>query len=121
MLRPMIMNLHRYIYHDWQMTPNDFQVTRSKDDSREDVESRCSGVMKFDKVLTKKFSSGSTPVTKKIQDGAWTEITEKVNSVGRACRTIDDVKGAVRSATGFANWMCYMLLYVTSPRLRHWR
>ncbi|KAH3791361.1 hypothetical protein DPMN_144845 [Dreissena polymorpha] len=25
-----IMKLHRYIDHDWQMTPIDFQVTRSK-------------------------------------------------------------------------------------------
>jgi len=24
------MKLHRYIDHDWQMTPIDFQVTRSK-------------------------------------------------------------------------------------------
>ncbi|KAH3885440.1 hypothetical protein DPMN_009434 [Dreissena polymorpha] len=30
MLRPRIMKLHRYIDHDWQMTPIDFQVTRSK-------------------------------------------------------------------------------------------
>ena len=29
-LRPRIMKLHRYIDHDWQMTPIDFQVTRSK-------------------------------------------------------------------------------------------
>ncbi|KAH3837059.1 hypothetical protein DPMN_110437 [Dreissena polymorpha] len=28
MLRPRIMRLHRYIDHDWQMTPIDFQVTR---------------------------------------------------------------------------------------------
>ncbi|KAH3770365.1 hypothetical protein DPMN_171650 [Dreissena polymorpha] len=26
----LIMKLHRYIYHDLQMTPIDFQVTRSK-------------------------------------------------------------------------------------------
>ncbi|KAH3789537.1 hypothetical protein DPMN_167717 [Dreissena polymorpha] len=30
MLTPRIMKLHRYIDHDWQMTPIDFQVTRSK-------------------------------------------------------------------------------------------
>ncbi|KAH3697908.1 hypothetical protein DPMN_085420 [Dreissena polymorpha] len=30
-LRPRIMKLHRYIDHDWQMTPIDFKVTRSKD------------------------------------------------------------------------------------------
>ena len=29
-LRPRIMKLHRYIDHDSQMTPIDFQVTRSK-------------------------------------------------------------------------------------------
>ncbi len=29
-IRPRIMKLHRYIDHDWQMTPIDFQVTRSK-------------------------------------------------------------------------------------------
>ena len=29
-LRPRIMKLHRYIDHDWQMTPIDFEVTRSK-------------------------------------------------------------------------------------------
>ncbi|KAH3800851.1 hypothetical protein DPMN_154494 [Dreissena polymorpha] len=29
MLTPMIMKLLRYIDHDLQMTPNDFQVTRS--------------------------------------------------------------------------------------------
>jgi hypothetical protein len=29
-LTPMIMKLHRYIDHDWQMTPMDFHVTRSK-------------------------------------------------------------------------------------------
>ncbi|KAH3889130.1 hypothetical protein DPMN_013180 [Dreissena polymorpha] len=28
MLTPRIMKLHRYIDHDWQMTPIDFQVTR---------------------------------------------------------------------------------------------
>ncbi|KAH3880648.1 hypothetical protein DPMN_004569 [Dreissena polymorpha] len=28
MLWPRIMKLHRYIDHDWQMTPIDFQVTR---------------------------------------------------------------------------------------------
>ncbi|KAH3877179.1 hypothetical protein DPMN_001038, partial [Dreissena polymorpha] len=28
MLMPRIMNLHRNIDHDWQMTPIDFQVTR---------------------------------------------------------------------------------------------
>ncbi|KAH3790171.1 hypothetical protein DPMN_168366 [Dreissena polymorpha] len=28
---PRIMKLHRYIDHDSQMTPIDFQVTRSKD------------------------------------------------------------------------------------------
>ncbi|KAH3729559.1 hypothetical protein DPMN_055530 [Dreissena polymorpha] len=27
MLTPRIMKLHRYIDHDWQMTPIDFQVT----------------------------------------------------------------------------------------------
>ncbi|KAH3835474.1 hypothetical protein DPMN_108822 [Dreissena polymorpha] len=27
---PRIMKLHRYIDNDWQMTPIDFQVTRSK-------------------------------------------------------------------------------------------
>ncbi|KAH3770255.1 hypothetical protein DPMN_171539 [Dreissena polymorpha] len=30
MLSPRIMKLHRCIDHDWQMTPIDFQVTRSK-------------------------------------------------------------------------------------------
>ena len=30
MLTPRIMKLHRYIDNDWQMTPIDFQVTRSK-------------------------------------------------------------------------------------------
>ncbi|KAH3709557.1 hypothetical protein DPMN_069021 [Dreissena polymorpha] len=30
MLTPRIMKLDRYIDHDWQMTPIDFQVTRSK-------------------------------------------------------------------------------------------
>ncbi|KAH3752992.1 hypothetical protein DPMN_187620 [Dreissena polymorpha] len=30
MLTPRIMKLHRYIDHDSQMTPIDFQVTRSK-------------------------------------------------------------------------------------------
>ena len=30
MLTPRIMKLHRYIDHDWQMIPIDFQVTRSK-------------------------------------------------------------------------------------------
>ncbi|KAH3694676.1 hypothetical protein DPMN_082117, partial [Dreissena polymorpha] len=30
MLTPRIMKLHRYIDHDWQMTPINFQVTRSK-------------------------------------------------------------------------------------------
>ncbi|KAH3752597.1 hypothetical protein DPMN_187218 [Dreissena polymorpha] len=30
MLTPRIMKLHRYIDHDWQMTPIDFQVTRTK-------------------------------------------------------------------------------------------
>ncbi|KAH3755807.1 hypothetical protein DPMN_190506 [Dreissena polymorpha] len=29
MPRPRIMKLHRYIDHDWQMTPIDFQVTRT--------------------------------------------------------------------------------------------
>jgi hypothetical protein len=29
-LRSRIMKLHRYIDHDWQMTPIDFQVARSK-------------------------------------------------------------------------------------------
>ena len=29
-LGPRIMKLHRYIDHDLQMTPNDFEVTRSK-------------------------------------------------------------------------------------------
>jgi hypothetical protein len=29
-LRPRIMKLHRYIDHDSQMTPIDFEVTRSK-------------------------------------------------------------------------------------------
>ncbi|KAH3892244.1 hypothetical protein DPMN_016359 [Dreissena polymorpha] len=28
MLTPRFMKLHRYIDHDWQMTPIDFQVTR---------------------------------------------------------------------------------------------
>ncbi|KAH3717301.1 hypothetical protein DPMN_060084 [Dreissena polymorpha] len=28
---PRIMKLHRYIDNDWQLTPIDFQVTRSKD------------------------------------------------------------------------------------------
>ncbi|KAH3819356.1 hypothetical protein DPMN_121089 [Dreissena polymorpha] len=28
--RTQIMKLHRYIDHDWQMTPIDFQVTRFK-------------------------------------------------------------------------------------------
>ena len=70
-----------------------FVKKRSVNFSHEETALIREGVMKFDKVLTKKFSSGSTPVTKKIQDGAWAEITEKVNSVGRACRTIDDVKG----------------------------
>ncbi|KAH3878432.1 hypothetical protein DPMN_002325 [Dreissena polymorpha] len=30
MLTPRIMKLHRYIDHVWQMTPIDFQVTKSK-------------------------------------------------------------------------------------------
>ncbi|KAH3700852.1 hypothetical protein DPMN_075833 [Dreissena polymorpha] len=30
MLMPRIMKLHRYIDHDWQMTPIDFHVIRSK-------------------------------------------------------------------------------------------
>ena len=30
MIRVSIMKFHRYIYHYWQMTPVDFQVTRSK-------------------------------------------------------------------------------------------
>ncbi|KAH3866864.1 hypothetical protein DPMN_029987 [Dreissena polymorpha] len=30
MLRPRIMQLHRYIDHDWQVTPINSQVTRSK-------------------------------------------------------------------------------------------
>jgi len=30
MLTPGILKLHRYIDHDWQMTPLDFQVTRSR-------------------------------------------------------------------------------------------
>ncbi|KAH3823767.1 hypothetical protein DPMN_125589 [Dreissena polymorpha] len=30
MLKPRIMKLHRYIDHDWQMTPINFQVTRLK-------------------------------------------------------------------------------------------
>ncbi|KAH3852601.1 hypothetical protein DPMN_095113 [Dreissena polymorpha] len=29
-LTPRFMKLHRYIDHDWQMTPIAFQVTRSK-------------------------------------------------------------------------------------------
>jgi len=29
-LRPRIMKLHRYIDHDWPMTPIDFQVNGSK-------------------------------------------------------------------------------------------
>ena len=27
---PMIMELHREVDHDWQMTPNNFEVSRSK-------------------------------------------------------------------------------------------
>ncbi|KAH3705648.1 hypothetical protein DPMN_080725 [Dreissena polymorpha] len=30
MLTPRFMNLHRYIDHDWQMTPINLQVTKSK-------------------------------------------------------------------------------------------
>ncbi|KAH3802883.1 hypothetical protein DPMN_156579 [Dreissena polymorpha] len=41
---------------------------RSVNFSHEETALVREGVMKFDKVLTKKFSSGSTPVTKKIQD-----------------------------------------------------
>jgi len=34
MLRPRIMKFHRYIDYDWQMTPIDFKVTRSRSRSR---------------------------------------------------------------------------------------
>ena len=39
------------------------------------------GVLKFDNVLSKKFSSDSIPVTKKMQDDAWGDISKKLMPV----------------------------------------
>ncbi|KAH3857974.1 hypothetical protein DPMN_100592 [Dreissena polymorpha] len=44
---------------------------RSVNFSHEETALICEGVLKYEKRLSKKFSSGSTPVTKKIQDEAW--------------------------------------------------
>ena len=45
-------------------------------------------------ILGKKHISGTKNAnTRKMQNEAWEKITNKVNAVGRALRTVDDVKG----------------------------
>ena len=49
-------------------------------------------------ILGKKHVSGSKNAnTRKMQNQAWKSITDKVNAVGRALRTVDDVKGRPKS------------------------
>jgi len=44
-------------------------------------------------ILGKKHVSKKNANTRKIQNEAWQKITNKVNAVGRALRTVDEVKG----------------------------
>jgi len=45
-------------------------------------------------ILGKKHISGTKNAnTRKMQNEAWEKITNKVNAVGRALRTVDEVKG----------------------------
>jgi len=75
----------------------------------------------YKSLLGKKHVSGTkNKITKKMQDEAWRKVTDSVNAIGRALRTVDEVKGTVKHTNFLVkiniqstlNHICTVILFV---------